>query len=110
MERSGRIAVISGKSERSQDFERAAHVPTVEVEILGRKCGNATGDDTGTLWSLRESDGRTHVGVTAKKLDTLGVGGYCDWECNESENAQKHQNTHGRSPSESFGQFASSRL
>src|SRR5713101_7485448 len=78
LERAGGIAVISGERERSQDFECAAHIPSVEVEIPGSKRGSATGDDTGTLWSLREGDGRAHEGVTAKNLDALSVGGHCE--------------------------------
>ena len=78
LERSGRIAVVRGKREGTQDFERAAHIPTVEVEILGRDCSGATSDDTGTQWSLREGDGRTHKSIPAKKLDALSIGGDCE--------------------------------
>src|SRR6266403_1920669 len=76
LERSRRISEVRFERQRSQDFERPTHVPTVEVEILGSKRGGATGDDAGALWGLRESDRRAYEGVTAKKLDALSVGGH----------------------------------
>src|SRR6266850_6537142 len=88
LERSRRISEVRFERQRSQDFERPTHVPTVEVEILGSKRGGATGDDAGALRSLREGDRRAYEGVAAKKFDTLTIGGHCEKECNENESAQ----------------------
>src|SRR6267142_1462056 len=78
LERSRRISEVRFERQRSQDLERATHVPTVEVEIMGSKRGSATGDDASALRSLREGDGGAHEGVTAKKLDALSAGRHCE--------------------------------
>jgi hypothetical protein len=94
LERSGRIAKVSGNREGSQDFEGAAHVPTVKIDIASRGRGGTTGDDAGALWSLRVGDGCTHERVTAKKLDALSMGRYWAKESNENENGQQGEYAH----------------
>jgi len=75
LERPRRIAEIRSDGEGAQEFKCAAHFPTVEIEIACGGGGDATGDDTGALGSLRVGHRRAHEGVTAKKLNALSMEG-----------------------------------
>jgi hypothetical protein len=94
LERPGGIAEVSGEREGSQDFEGAAYVPTVKIDIASRGRGGTTSDDAGALWCLRVGDGCTHERVTAKKLYALSMGRYWAKESHENESGQQREHAH----------------